>query len=46
MSALFGVIGVLSSIPLVSLVIILVHAFWIEPLETSPVCLERPRSRW
>ena len=42
MSALFGVIGVLISIPLVSLVIILVHAFWIEPLETSPVCLERP----
>ena len=42
MSALFGVIGVLISIPLLSLVIILVHAFWIEPLETSPDRLELP----
>lgn len=33
MSALFGLIGVLISIPLLSLTIILVQALWIEPLE-------------
>jgi predicted PurR-regulated permease PerM len=42
MSALFGVIGVLISIPLLSLAIILVHAFWIEPLETPDARLEVP----
>jgi predicted PurR-regulated permease PerM len=33
MGALFGLIGVLISIPLISLTIILVQALWIEPLE-------------
>lgn len=35
MGALFGVIGVLISIPLMSLAIILVQALWIEPLEAA-----------
>jgi predicted PurR-regulated permease PerM len=45
MGALFGVIGVLISIPLMSLVIILVQALWIEPLEarSPPPVFESPR---
>ncbi len=35
MEALFGLIGVLISIPLLSLVIILVQALWIEPMEAA-----------
>ena len=35
MAALFGVIGVLISIPLMSLAIILVQALWIEPQEAA-----------
>ncbi len=35
MGALFGLIGVLISIPLMSLAIILVQSLWIEPLEAS-----------
>jgi predicted PurR-regulated permease PerM len=35
MGALFGLIGVLISIPLMSLAIILVQTLWIEPLEAS-----------
>jgi len=42
MSALFGVIGVLISIPLLSLTVILVHALWIEPQEAPPAGLELP----
>jgi predicted PurR-regulated permease PerM len=35
MAALFGLIGVLIAIPLLSLVIILVQTLWIEPLEAA-----------
>jgi predicted PurR-regulated permease PerM len=35
MSALFGVIGVLISIPLLSLAIIVAQMLWIEPLEAA-----------
>jgi predicted PurR-regulated permease PerM len=33
MAALFGLIGVVIAIPLLSLVVILVQALWVEPLE-------------
>lgn len=36
MEALFGLIGVLISIPLLSLTIILVQALWVEPHEAKP----------
>ncbi len=37
MASLFGLIGVFISIPLISLLIILVQALWIEPLERTAV---------
>jgi predicted PurR-regulated permease PerM len=42
MGALFGLIGVLISIPLMSLVIILVQTLWIEPLEASASPTQMP----
>jgi predicted PurR-regulated permease PerM len=35
MAALFGLIGVLIAIPLLSLVMILVQTLWIEPQEAA-----------
>ena len=40
MSSLFGLIGLLISVPLLSLAIILVQALWIEPLEARTFGLE------
>ncbi len=37
MSSLFGLIGLLISVPLLSLAIILVEAVWVEPLEGRPL---------
>jgi predicted PurR-regulated permease PerM len=41
MGALFGLIGVLIAIPLLSLAIILVQALWIEPQETRSALADR-----
>lgn len=44
MGALFGLIGVLIAIPLLSLAIILVQALWIEPQEARSALADRPPS--
>jgi predicted PurR-regulated permease PerM len=44
MGALFGVVGVLIAIPLLSLAIILVQALWIEPQEALSAIADRPSS--
>jgi predicted PurR-regulated permease PerM len=44
MGALFGLIGVLIAIPLLSLAIILVQALWIEPQEAGNAIADRPPS--
>ena len=41
MGALFGLIGVLIAIPLLSLAIILVEALWIEPQEARSALADR-----
>jgi predicted PurR-regulated permease PerM len=45
MAALFGLIGVLIAIPLLSLTIILVQALWIEPQEAKGASADADRAR-